>query len=253
MREHLIPRNVNCFSERRANSSRLRLFCFPYAGGGTWIFRSWQEIFPDSIEILPVELPGRGRRYNEPLITDMKQMIELLASELQPHFDLPFAFFGHSMGARIGFELASELQHRCGPSPVHLFVSGATPRDEHRAEQDIHTLPLSEFLERVNSLNGTPEYALKDPELVNVIVPLLRSDFALNNSAVRSLGPLCCPISAFIGSHDPEVTLETASQWRIHTLSNFQLMVFPGDHFFIQTSQRGLLRAIVAHLAEYSN
>src|SRR5262249_13687929 len=102
----------------------IRLFCFPYAGGGASVFRGWADGLPASVEVCPVQLPGRGTRFREPAFTRLPPLIEALAESLRPHLDRPFAFFGHSLGALVAFELARYLHQHQGREPVRLFVSG---------------------------------------------------------------------------------------------------------------------------------
>ncbi len=157
----------------------LRLFCFPYVGGGALIFRTWPNSLPATAEVCPVELPGRGTRLKETPFTRLLPLVQALAQALLPHLDKPFAFFGHSMGALISFELTRQLRRLYGLVPLHLFVSA------HRAPQlpdpdpPIHTLPEAEFMEELRCLNGTPKEVLEQPELMELMLPILRADFAL--------------------------------------------------------------------------
>ena len=89
---------------------RLRLFCFPYAGGGAAVYRSWGGLLPREIQPCPVNLRGRGSRFTEAPLERLEAVTESLAEELAPHLDVPFAFFGHSMGALIAFELTRLLR-----------------------------------------------------------------------------------------------------------------------------------------------
>src|SRR5690348_14255637 len=102
----------------------LRLFCFPYAGGGALVFRDWADALPGSVEVCPVQMPGREARFREPAFTRLPLLIEAMAEALRPHLDRPFAFFGHSLGALVAFELSRRLCRDRGPKPVLVFVSG---------------------------------------------------------------------------------------------------------------------------------
>lgn len=226
--------------------ANLRLFCFPYAGGAARIFRTWSDSLPKTVEVCPVELPGRGKQIRFAPFTRLQPLVQAIAQSLLPYLDQPFAVFGHSMGGLIAFELTHYLRQQYGLNPVHLFISG------HRAPQipdpdpPIHELPDSEFLEELRRLNGTPQAVLENAELMQFILPILRSDFAVLETYVYTpKSPLNCPISAFGGSDDPEATWDDLDGWRIQTRAAFSLRILPGDHFFLHSAERVLL-AILA-------
>ena len=211
-----------------------RLFCFPYAGGGASIFRTWPQRLPSDIEVCAIQLPGREDRFAEPPFDSLLSLIDVLADVLYPYMDFPFAFFGHSLGALISFELTRRLRRQKTPCPMQLFVSG------HRAPQipdpdpPIHQLPDAEFIEELGRFNGTPKAVLENPELMEVFMPLLRSDIGLDETYVYDHeAPLDCPISAFGGLKDEEVSREELAGWHDQTRSRFNIQMFPGDHFFL--------------------
>ncbi len=227
--------------------AQLRLFCLPYAGAGALIFRKWSDTLPRDIEVCPIQLPGRGTRLTEPPFTKLSCLIEALAQALDPLLDKPFAFFGHSLGALIAFELARQIRRQHGVHPVHLFVSaGRAPQIPHRAPP-IHTLPDKEFLAELRRLNGTPRELLDHEELMEVMLPILRADFALYETYLYSTEPpLSCPISAFGGLQDRRVSASDLEAWRSQTSASFSLRMFPGDHFFLKESL--LLQALPQEL-----
>lgn len=225
--------------------ARLRLFCFPYAGGGAMIFRKWAEGLPSTVEIAALRLPGREGRLREEPFTTLADMLKTINEVLQPYLDKPFAFFGHSMGAVIGYEWARMLKAERGLEPVHLFVSGR--RAPQFPEDDPHTyaLPKPEFIEEIKRLNGTPKEVFDHPELMEMMIPLLRADFSVCQRYEYTPGPpLNCPITAYGGLSDTGVTRETLEGWREHTASTFTLRMLEGDHFFLNSSQPLLLRVI---------
>jgi medium-chain acyl-[acyl-carrier-protein] hydrolase len=197
-----------------------------------------------------VQLPGREGRLREAPFTRIEPLVQALAAEL-PLAELPFAFFGHSMGALIAFELAHELARRGGPQPLLLFVSGRrAPRVPVR-EEPIHDLPEPQFLARLRDLNGTPEEVLQHAELMALLSPLLRADFALHETWTYREGepPLAIGISAFGGVADPEVTREDLEAWRVETTGPFRLRMLPGDHFFLLPGRRLVTEAVARDLA----
>ncbi|HZF09900.1 MAG TPA: thioesterase II family protein [Thermoanaerobaculia bacterium] len=231
--------------------ARLRLFCFPYAGGGASVYRGWGASLPSDVEVCPVQLPGRESRLRDPAFTHMEPLIEALMGVLPTYLDLPFAFFGHSMGGLISFELARELRRRGGPQPFHLFVSGRRSPELPAREEPIHDLPEPEFIEKLRELNGTPEEVLQHAELMRLLTPILRSDFSINeNYTFKEEAPLDMGISAFGGLGDEEVTKDDVAAWAKHTRGRFRMRMLPGDHFFVHSAKDLVTEALARDLAE---
>lgn len=230
--------------------ARLRLFCFPYAGGEALIFRNWAESLPSSVDVYAVQLPGRGGRMTEPLFTSLPPLIGVTVQALLPHLDKPFAFFGHSMGALISFELARLLSREKGRQPAHLFVSGRRAPQLADKERITYNLPKQEFIEELRRLKGTPDEVIEQPELMEVMLPIVRADFKLCQTYVYSPGPpLSCPITAFGGLEDKEVTREHLEAWREQSSATFSLRMLPGDHFFLRESESMLLTILSRELS----
>ncbi len=226
----------------------LRLFCFPYAGGGASIFRTWQENLPATIEVCPIELPGRGTRMGYSLFTKLSPLLQALTEALLPYLDKPFAFFGHSFGALLCFELAHLLYKDYDLEPVHLLVSGRqAPQIPDRAP--LHALNELMLMAELHRLNGTPKAVLDNPEMMQLLMPILRADLAIDETyAYASKTPLKCPITVFGGLQDPETNLDDLEAWRQHTSNCFSLHMLPGDRFFINTAQLFLLQVISREL-----
>ena len=241
------PRLVNWKPNRRAS---VRLFCFPYAGGGDFIFRSWQRILPDTIEICPLQLPGRGSRITEPPYTKIDELVRNAGEALAPHLDKPFALFGHSMGALIGFELAHHLITYYSAQPIHLFVSGRCSPQSRNDPLDPKLFD-SALPGMLRCYNGTPEEALENPELMELVLPVLRADVVLCKSYIYTpMPPFSFPITAFGGLDDHGVPRRFIEGWREHTTARFALRMLPGDHFFLNTSRLLLLEAISKELSQ---
>ena len=229
--------------------ARLRLFCFPYAGGSASMFRIWSNALPADVEACPIQLPGRSTRLMERPFTDLSSLIQVLAQALSSLLDKPFAIFGHSLGALMGFELARQLRRQYGVSPARLFISAGCAPQIPRRGSPIHTLPAKEFLAEVRRLNGIPKEVLEHDELMEIVIPLLRADFALYEAYVYSAEPpLNCPISAFGGLQDRKVTHRDLEAWRDQTTGAFSLRMLPGDHFFLNTTQPLLLQMLSQEL-----
>lgn len=230
-----------------------RLFCFPYAGGGPAVFGRWQTGLPDDLELWAAHFPGRGSRFREPPYNRLTSLVEILYQAIQPLLDRPFAFFGHSLGALVAFELARHL-HRCKlPQPTTLFVSACSAPHIRDPRPPIHDLPEGEFLETLRRLKGTPPEVLGQPETMALILPALRADFEVLETYLYAPGnSLSCPIIAFGGLKDPWIGPERLQCWAMHTSSTFKLQFFPGDHFFLNTAREALLASIALEVRRES-
>ena len=218
----------------RNDSASLRLFCFPYAGAGTLSFRGWRDHFPPHIALYPVELPGRGFRIQETLLTELQPLVEAIGQAIYPYLDRPFALFGHSMGALISFEVARFLRQQYHLQPVRILISGRCAPHLPPHTPPIHQLPKADFLTALRHLNGTPAAVFENPELLELVLPILRADFTLFETySYNPEAPLDCPISVFGGLQDPETTLEGVKVWQEQTNHCISLHLFPGDHFFM--------------------
>jgi medium-chain acyl-[acyl-carrier-protein] hydrolase len=227
------------FTSQRPNPrARLRLFCFPYAGGGAAIYRLWPQSLPSEVEVSVAQLPGRGTRLREQPFTGLDALVRAAAEAIAPSLDRPFALFGHSMGAMIGFELARRLREQGGPQPERLFVSGRPAPHLPDHDHFTYNLPEAELRRELLRLNGTPREVLEHPELMELMLPLLRADFSVVETYVYRPGePLGCPITAFGGLRDAEVSPEQLEAWREQTVGEFSLRMLPGGHFFLNDTQ----------------
>ena len=229
--------------------ARLRLFCIPYSGSGTSIFRTWPNDFPAEIEVCAIRLPGRENRLREPPFTQLAPLTEILAQALRPYLDKPFAFFGHSVGALISFDVTRQLRRQGDPEPAYLFVSGRRAPQLPIPEPLAHMLSEVEFRERLHALNGVPESILHDPEMMELFLPTLRADFTIHETYIYTAEPpFNCPITIFGGLQDREASRAELDAWREHTRHRFKLRMLPGDHFFLHPEQSTLLQAIAQDL-----
>lgn len=230
----------------------LRLFCFPYAGGSSLIFRTWADSLPKNIEVCPIEYPGRGTQIRSVPFTRLEPLVSELAPLLLPYLNKPFAFFGHSMGGLICFEVARILRRNYNKNPVHLFISGRSAPQIPHCDPPIHALSEPEFLEELRLLNGTPEAVLQNLELMQLLLPILRADFAvLETYTYTNEPPLEFPITAFGGLQDKKVSAQDLVAWGEQTTSSFELEMFSGDHFFLHSAQSILLHTIAQKLKMY--
>lgn len=225
-------------------SAELRLFLFPFAGGNGYPLSLWQNFLPPRLQLIGIQLPGRGRRLAERPFRRLEPLIAALRSAMVTSLDMPFALFGHSMGALIAFELCVQLE-QLGYRAVHLFVSGSRAPHMNRNEKGRHNLPTPQFIEELKLINGTPAEILEDHAAIATYLPALRADFEVVETYARPpRPPLNCPITCIIGDADPLVTAEEARGWSTYTHGAFDLQTVSGDHFFVLKQERAVLDVI---------
>jgi medium-chain acyl-[acyl-carrier-protein] hydrolase len=228
----------------------VRLFCLPYAGGGASSYRLWVAGLPPSIEVCPIQLPGREERLRETPFTNLIDLSHAVSRELTPYLDKPFAFFGHSLGALLAFEVARSLRHGGRPAPLGMYLAAYPAPHRPSARTPIHQLPDPAFIEELRRLQGTPEAVLGNRELIEFLLPILRADFEVCDTYVCAPEPpLACPLYLFGGTEDAEVGAAQLEQWRELTAGAFRLQMLPGTHFFVQSHRHRLLAEIGADLA----
>lgn len=226
----------------------LTMFCVPYAGGSAAVYRTWRSAVPGWMELCPVELPGRGHRIAEPPHTTLDALVRDVSDEVIARSGGRYVLMGHSLGALLAFEAARVLRTR-GLPPLMLVVAGHGAPHLPQRRKPIAHLPDEDFLAELVALGGTPSDVLTNDELAALVLPALRADFAVADAyGPRPGPPLGCPISVFGGADDRQVRLTDLEGWRRHTTGTCTVRVLPGDHFFIHTSGREVVRDIVRPL-----
>ena len=230
-----------------------RLFCFPYAGGSASVFRQWSELLPSSVEVCGIQPPGRENRISEKPISDVHELVKRLLPSLAPWLDKPFAFYGHSTGALVAFELVRELRRQQMPLPLHLVVSGA--RAPHIPEPSpLHHLPKEEFIRELRRFAGTPEAVLEHRELMEIYIPILRADLTIEESYIlKEEMPVTTPVTAFYGFEDAEAPKSVMVPWKQYTTGSFDLIGLQGGHFFINTAREAFLSNLSRITASFQN
>ncbi|HTM49045.1 MAG TPA: alpha/beta fold hydrolase [Bryobacteraceae bacterium] len=237
------------FPYMQPKPSRLRLFCFPFAGAGALAYAPWTPALAAAASVCAVRLPGRETRLAEKPAASMPELIERLEAAIEPYLDHPFAFAGHSMGGAIAFELARALRRRGRPRPLALYVS-ASRAPQFRLNWTPPPAPTeAEFLEQLRRLDGIPAEILDNPQAMELALPVLLSDTALYRSYVyEPEPPLDIPIFAYGGREDPNIGPEHLEAWRAQTTSSFARREFEGGHFFIRSSREAFLAALLQDL-----
>ncbi|MFI6265918.1 thioesterase domain-containing protein [Micromonospora sp. NPDC051006] len=225
----------------------VQLFCLPYAGAGASAFRRWQDGIGADVDVLPVQLPGRENRITE----DPRFRVADVARAIAERATGPYAIYGHSMGGRLGFEVVRELRREGYRLPLRLYVGGA--RAPHVTAPSLFdglsTVDDDDLLRRLGDGGGLPAEVLEHPELVELLLPLLRADFGRVDSYRYVPGePLPVPIVVFSGRRDRAVSPEQSAAWREHSAAGFALHEIDGGHFFLDDALPELLTAIRADL-----
>lgn len=230
--------------------ARMRLFLFPYAGGGPAAFRQWHLQFPESVELWVAHYPGRGARFGEPAVDSIGTLTEGLSQAITGLLTGPFAFFGHSLGGLLAYELARTLQQSTRPVPDILFVSGCGAPHLPSPHPPIHEKSDDELVEALREMNGIPDEVVAHSELMHLLLPTLRADLrSFETYRYTQMGsPLRCPIVAFGGRQDPRLDRERLEAWALHTVTAFQSHYYPGDHFFLHSAREALIEVMVASL-----
>ncbi|MCM2391590.1 thioesterase II family protein [Streptomyces albipurpureus] len=218
---------------RRASNARVRVACFPHAGGAASFFNPWQNWTPSDVEILSIQYPGHQDRILEPCLDNMDELVSRLSPFLSEFRDLPLVLFGHSMGASVAFEVCRRLESTFDLSPLRLFVSGQeaphVPSRGSKSSNDDEAL-ISD-IRRLGEGDAGP---LDDPDLRELALPAIRADFRLLESyRPQPIRTISTPISSYTGDRDPDVLPEKAQEWKMETEGSFDFRVFPGGHFYL--------------------
>ncbi|MEW6405533.1 MAG: alpha/beta fold hydrolase [Chloroflexota bacterium] len=224
-----------------------RLFLFPHAGGGPSVFGKWLGKLPPHMEGYIAHYPGRGSRYPEPAIHYLPTLVEKLCEAIEPLLNKPFAFFGHSMGGLLAYELAQRLRGQNLPQALFISACGAPHLpDPH---PPIHALPDSEFILSLQQLNSIPSELLDQPSVMQLFLPALRADSEAVETYHHIPGePLDCPVIVFGGLEDPRVSRKHLEAWAAHTTSRFDTRYFPGDHFYLNAARDSIIEIIATEL-----
>ena len=226
--------------------TQLTLLCLPYSGASAMVYSRWRRKLPEWLTLQPVELPGRGARYGEPLHTDMRRLALQLAQEQKATLKAPYALFGHSLGALVACEMAHAFRSLGCPEPVALFASG-TAAPTMRADYDrgfAQPRTDAELIDQLRTLNGTSEEVLANKELMSLTLPVLRADFLLCGRFEPQQRPLLkCPVHV-LGGKDDRATTEQLIGWSKETHGSFSVDMLAGGHFFIHEHEAKVLRVI---------
>ncbi|MFE0176316.1 thioesterase II family protein [Streptomyces sp. NPDC059002] len=222
----------------------VRLVCLPHAGGSASFFHPMATGMPDSVDVLAVQYPGRQDRRTEPCVPTVGDLADHVTRALLPWADRPLLFFGHSLGATLGFEVARRLENDHGVVPLGLFASARRAPSRTRSET-VHLRDDEGIIQEMRELSGTNSAILDDEELIRMALPAIRADYRAVETYVYEPGPkLHCPVVSLVGDTDPKVTLDEARAWAEHTEGPFEFRVFKGGHFYLSSHQAEIMRLI---------
>jgi surfactin synthase thioesterase subunit len=232
-------------SQRLRPHAEFRLFCFPFAGGSAAAYHNWPMMASPRIQVCGVEYPGRGIRLEEEPFMSFPALIKNLADLLESAIDAPFAFFGHSMGGLVAFELARTLRERGARQPRHLFISGAPAPELPPSRKALYGASDADVLEELRDLGGTPRELLDDRELMAMAVRTLRADYtALGTYEYRSAGLLEVPMTVLGGESDKVALPADLRGWQAQTAAGCRFKLFPGDHFYVHSAAAEILQLV---------
>lgn len=234
--------------EGKRERPALRLFCFPYAGGGPSVFAGWADRLPASVEVVGVRLPGRENRFRERPYRAWAPLLEDLEALMRGVADLPFAFFGHSLGGRIAYELAKRLGEAGCRVPDQVIVSGCRAPGVAQRGPLMHAMTTPDLRRRLEEMQGVPQEILGDDRIMNLLEPMLRADLELAEIWAPPPVPIPSPIAALCGARDRIDPPEVMRPWSGATSGGFDYLEFEGGHFFIHDNATAVLAAIAGLL-----
>lgn len=232
-------------------NAHLRIICFPYAGGNSATYMSWHNHLDQNVELAIVQLPGRGIRLSEPPFETMTELVKALFLEIGKLKYKPFVFYGHSMGARVAYEVTLMLRRFNYQLPIHFIASGSVAPCIERKKDRIYHLPDEEFIKEVGELNGSPAEVLANNEIMQMLLPALRADFKIIETYCNKSQAIIPTKITVLAGNEEEVDAEDLDAWFKLFSSNTGLHWIPGDHFFIDTNKSDVLSLLNGLLQEH--
>lgn len=230
-----------------------RLFCFPYAGGAASSYSNWPSYFKGLLDILVYQPAGRSSRFTDKLNDSMESLIDDILVDFPNYIDIPYVIFGHSLGAKVAFELVCRLQEMGAKLPELLIVSGCQAPHLNEQKYLISELSQEALIDKLRTLNGTPQSFFENPELLELMLPVLRADFQIDDTYYPKDKKIIVPLQVFGGDDDKEISFEHLSAWSELTTQTTVVETFPGDHFFIHSQEKRVLASILNTVQFYLN
>jgi surfactin synthase thioesterase subunit len=223
---------------------KIKMICLPFAGGSKYSYYRYVKLAPEWLEVIPVDLPGRGARLSERLLTDMHAVVDDVLSHIRRHIDTPYILYGHSMGALTVLLLARKIREEGLRMPLHLFVTGHGGPSANDNKIIRHNLSENELIDELNTLDGLPGEIINDKLLLRFFLPVIRADFkAIETFSYSPEEKLDIPITCVIGSEE-KISLDKARAWESETTARVDVRQFPGKHFFIYQHDKEIMTLI---------
>lgn len=246
--------NQNRNAKKALGVKKMKLLCLPYSGSSANIYLKWRSLFDEPIEVIPVEYPGRGKRFAEDIADNMAQLVDSLYSSIKNEVGMSdYAVFGHSLGGLAAYELVRKLIDEGHQAPMHLFVSGCNAPHIKDRDELLYKKSDEEFFEHILSLGGMDQEVLSNQELLDIFLPIIKADYKIYETYVTKPElaiPLTVDITAFTGDFDHMVTYENIKEWERYTQGIVTVDIFNGGHFFIHNHTEKLISTINQTLVE---
>jgi len=239
-------------SDLDSNAST-RLFCLPFAGGRAQIYYGWQCSKTQNIQVIPIELPGHGTRFNEPLLSDMHQLTNILAHEMSDYMDRPYFIFGHSMGGKIAYFLYQEIINKKLPPPSGLFFSACNPPTGQTKEASTDPFSDEALINYLKRMGGTPSIVLSSKDMLEVYLPILRADLQLATYDESPLARIQAHTNILEGTEDSVVTGSAMQHWRSLCSCDIKSHRISGGHFFVKTHNTLVLDIVIQSITNIIN
>lgn len=232
-----------------AADARLRVFAFPYAGGGAAPYFRWRTALPRGIDLVPLQLTGREARISETAINSMRSLVAEVVDAITPLVDRSYALLGHSMGAWIALEVARELRSRGGPLPRAIVVAASPAPQRPRSRDALHQLPDTEFVAQlISRFDGIPPAIRANHEMLQLLLPAMRADMQLLETyQYNDEPPLAADLIAIGGAEDRAVSATALADWRQQASGSFTSRLWPGGHFFLFQAEQAATLSPAAH------
>lgn len=233
--------------------SKIKLFCLPYAGGSATVYNKWRTYLNPNIQLVPIEMAGRGARFKESFYQSITEAVNDLYTNIdfKANHD-PYAFFGHSMGSILVYELCRKIAADNRKGPAHIFVSGMYPPHIKKERKILHQLPLAEFKAEIIKIGGTPREVFENQELMDFFLPILKADYKIfeNYQYLPNDTKFDCGIMVFNGLSDQTTSAEML-EWGKYTSGFSKLYQYEGGHFFIHNHTAMIVDVINNTLGSY--
>ncbi|MCF2857599.1 thioesterase domain-containing protein [Pseudoalteromonas sp. SMS1] len=232
------------------NNAKVKLICFPYAGGGVPVYFQWKSMLTQNVELNIVQLPGRGTHFAQEPIDDMDSLVEALLPQVSDLLQGDYIIFGHSLGSRVGFELVRQAVARGFPPPIHFFASGSASPKRECFGKVIHNLSDPDFINELKRMNGTPAQVLENNELIQLLLPTLRADMKIAEEYICHEEFTIPTDVTVLSGYDDSINSEDLNSWGAFFRAS-EVVMHDGDHFFIDSHAKEVVETLNNRIAEY--